>query len=84
MLKMVGAGKRGRQRIKLVVLGLSHLNLERLQQGQPIHFPGEDVTIPGVEFMIFSGATEATMAREMEELIGPQTKTKIDPRTTDA
>lgn len=84
MLKMVGPGHRGPRKIKLIVLGLSHLNLERLRQGQPIHFPGEDVTIPGVEFMIFSGATEATMARELEELVGPNTKTKIDPRTTDA
>jgi hypothetical protein len=86
MLKMGGDGVRketGRP-VKLVVLGLSHRNLERLKAGEPIMFKGEDVAVADVDFIIFSGETEASMAREMADLIGPGTRTKIDPRTTDA
>jgi hypothetical protein len=81
MLKMVGEARGGR---KLVILGLSHMNLQRLKQGKPIHFPGEDVALAGVEVMIFSGKTEQSMARDLADLVGPGTQTKIDPRTTDA
>lgn len=85
MLKMVGSGKRQDGTIvDTVVLGLSKVNIKRLQEGKPIIFKGEDVRIPCVEFIIFAGDTEASMTRELEELIGPNTQTKIDPRTTDA
>src|SRR5215475_15429681 len=80
MLKMVGAGKRGSKNIQIVVFGLSHTNLDRLREGQPIHFPGEDVGIENVEIMIFAGESEQSMQRELAELIGPKTQTKIDPR----
>lgn len=85
MLKMAGNGVRrneGNKPVKLVVLGLSHMNLSRLRAGQPIIFRGEDVDQPGVEFIIFSGETEHSMAMEMQELVGPYTRVKLDPRTT--
>jgi hypothetical protein len=80
---MVGAGKRGSKNVQVVVFGLSHVNLERLREGQPIHFPGEDVGIQNIEFIIFSGVDERTMQRELHELIGPKTEVKIDPRFKD-
>jgi len=84
MLKMVGNGKRGDRPIRFVVFGLSHTNLDRLRAGQPITFPGEDVGIEGVEFLIFAGETEQSMGRELADLVGPNTKTRIDRRVTDA
>lgn len=72
MIKMAGRARRhkdGRQ-VKLVVLGLSHMNLERLKQGESIMFDGEEVKLPNVNIVIFSGATEATMQKEVIELLG--------------
>jgi hypothetical protein len=83
MLKMVGAGKRGDKNIQVVMLGLSHINLDRLREGQPIRFAGEDVGIPAAEFVIFAGVDERTMQRDLSELIGPRTRVKIDPRFKD-
>jgi len=85
MLKMVGAGKRpGGQTIKVVVLGLSRVNVERLQAGQPIIVRGDEIGLDEADIVLFAGETEASMAREMEELVGPATRVKMDPRTTDA
>ncbi len=82
MLKMVGAGKRYGRPIKVIVLGLSRINIDRLGKGQPIEFSGEDVGLEDVEIVIFAGATEELMARQLADLIGPQTQTNMDPRTT--
>lgn len=84
MLKAGAHGKHDGRDVKIVLLGLSKVNITRLQAGQPITFAGEDVGLPGVEFLIFSGDTEASMARQLEELIGPATDVRMDPRTTDA
>ena len=84
MLKMVGEATRGSRPIRLVVLGLSHQNLARLKAHQPIAFPGEDVGLPDMEFVIFSGETEQSMAREMADLVGPNTNVSTDPRLHDA
>jgi hypothetical protein len=83
MLKLAGKGMRDGQPVRLVVLGLSHQNLVRLKAGQPIHFRGEDVEIEGVDFLIYSGQTEQTMARELSDLVGPRTQTRIDPQFKD-
>lgn len=84
MLKIVADGSKAGKNMQFVVLGFSHANLERLKNGKPIIFSGEDVKIPGVEFIIFSGETEQSMARDFSDLVGPNTETKLDPRTTDA
>lgn len=84
MLKAGAVGTKGGRPVQIVVLGLSKVNIERLQAGQPIMFSGEDVRLPAVEFVIFAGDTEASMARQLEELIGPGTDVRIDPRTRDA
>lgn len=83
MLKAAAHGSKDGKPHHVVILGLSHGNLTRLKAGQPIAFDGAEVGVPGVEIMIFSGETEQAMAREIEELIGPQTRVRIDTRLRD-
>jgi hypothetical protein len=84
MLKMVADATRGPRKITLVMLGLSHNNLDNLKAGKPITVKGEDVNLPGAEILIFAGKDERTMQRELQELIGPKTQVHIDPRLADA
>jgi hypothetical protein len=84
MLKMGGRGERDGKPVELMIIGLSHKNLEKLKQGQPIKCRASDFGCSGdIEIMIFSGESEQAMAREMHELIGPQTRVKIDPKLRD-
>ena len=83
MLKMMAEGTKEGKKLRLVILGLSQINVERLKAGMPIHFDGAEVGLPGNEFMIFVGDNEPQMAREVHELIGPRTNVKIDPRFRD-
>ena len=57
----------------LMIFGLSRENIERLQKGQPIKIDLSEMGMEG-HAMIFAGDTEATMAAELAELIGPDTK----------
>lgn len=49
----------------LVILGLSRMNLEKLQEGKPIAFDGDEVGIGGKRIMIMFGETENDIAREL-------------------
>lgn len=79
MLKAALKTKSGRS---LVILGLSHVNLQRLKEGKAIKIDGNELGI-SVDISIFSGETEQTMAKDIAEFIGPQTEVKIDRRLTD-
>lgn len=83
MLKMAAKGQKGGKPLQIVVLGLSHVNLDRLKAGEPIVVNAAELGLPDTEIFIFSGRDEMTMAREVEELIGPSTRTTIDPRLRD-
>ncbi len=61
---------------KLIGMGLSHVNLERLKAGQPIKFNGESIGMPGHDFLIFAGRTEKSMAKELDPAITAQTIVK--------
>jgi hypothetical protein len=50
-----------------IFLGLSDANIAKLQSGQPIKIDEGDEIGLGVEVVIFHGATEVDMARELEE-----------------
>lgn len=63
----------------LIILGLSHENLRRLKQGEPIRIDMEDLGIKGSTCFIFSGKDEKAMAKEMSEFIGPDTKIRELP-----
>ena len=80
MLKMMAEGTKNGKPTRLVILGLSKLNVERMQAGMPIHFDRAEVGLPNVEFTIFTGSTEPEMAAAVHELIGPTTRVKVDPR----
>jgi hypothetical protein len=62
----------------LVLLGLSRMNVERLMGDMPIRFAGEEIGLPGITFVIVGGETEQTIADQLGELIGPETK--VDDR----
>ncbi len=73
MIKCVARGAQG----AVVVLGLSHENLRRLRDGQPIRFYGDELGLPGVHAVtIFAGESEDTMEQMLREhgLIGPGTR----------
>jgi len=76
MLKMIAAATRqGSARpVQVVMLGLSHLNLDRLKAGEPITFPGEHINLPNTDFIIFAGETEASMQHEVQELLKPKSE----------
>lgn len=65
----------GNGKNRLLIFGLSAGNIERLKKGQPIDI---DLTEMGLEgrAVIFAGETEATMAADLSEMIGPQTKVR--------
>jgi hypothetical protein len=69
---------------KIVGLGLSTANLERLKQDDPILVHLADLGIQSdLTILIFWGESEEKMhARFMREgLIGPETEIKIDQKT---
>ena len=73
MIKFTAQG-RGR---KLIGIGLSAGNIKRLKQGKPVHIFGEELGFPGIEIMIFYGATERKMQEDLSEFIGPETRIHI-------
>ena len=57
----------------LIVLGLSRENIRRLKGGAPIDIDLSEMGLSG-HIVIFAGETEQSMAEELAELIGPETK----------
>jgi len=84
MIKAAGTVRRADKLAKLVIFGLSHENLRRLKDNQPIIFAGDELGLPDTEIVIFSGETEASMARDLDTFIGEKTETNINQRKTDA
>ena len=50
-----------------IVLGLSKINLDRLKEGKPIAFDGEEIGIPHRRIFIMYGETELEIIHELEE-----------------
>ena len=57
----------------LYILGLSALNLAKLREGRPMVIQLEDMGGSG-EVVIMFGETEGDIARELADLIGPETQ----------
>lgn len=51
----------------LVILGLSRLNVEKLQEGKPIVFDGGEVGLTGARVLIMFGETENDIVRELAQ-----------------
>lgn len=83
MLKAMVTGTKDGTPCKLIVLGLSHRNLERLKNREPIRFTADEFGWANTDIFIFAGETEQSMGREIAELVGPETKVTIDPRLRD-
>lgn len=79
MMKIKTKWKGGRP---LVILGLSHRNLDKLRadglRGY-ILIDGEALGIP-LDVVITAAATEQEMMRVFADGIGPETELRIDPR----
>ena len=71
MIKMGGTTKSGR---KLVILGLSEMNLVRLREKKPLVVHGVEVGVPELEMLVICwGETEDALTKELGSLIGPET-----------
>lgn len=69
MVKFLGvSGNR-----KVLGLGLSRANLENLIAEHPIAFSGEQISLDGLDVIIFFGETEA----EMEKTIGDRCSCRV-------
>lgn len=62
---VLGGNSQGR---RIIILGLSHENLDRLRAGKPIQLAGDALGFAG-DIVIFGGETERTMAREIVDLM---------------
>jgi hypothetical protein len=81
MVKFTAAGRT--PGVVVVGLGLSHLNIQKLLAGQPIHVRLQDLNLPyPVEIMILAGENENRIADDLEkagfEMPDPD-KIHIDP-----
>jgi hypothetical protein len=65
MLKAIG----GRPGDYIVVLGLSHRNLERLKADQPVLVDLATLGLPGIRVVIFTGPTEEQMEATLAPLL---------------
>lgn len=68
---------------KILVIGLSEVNIERLREGKPVHFYTQEVGFVGggvEQIFIFTGKDEQEMKRQFSELIGPDTDVKDTSR----
>lgn len=63
---------------KTLLLGLSATNIARLKLGQPIKFNLSTMGLEDREIVIFYGEDEIAMKKQLEPLIGPDTKFKDD------
>jgi hypothetical protein len=79
MLKASSQTKDGRP---VMLFGLSAMNLKRLKEGKPIRINAAAEGLPFAgEILIFYGRTEHDMIEDWHQFIGPDTKTRIDPRS---
>jgi hypothetical protein len=86
MLKMYAIGERDGKSMRLIILGLSHRNLDELykKKGRPIKIIGSDVGLEDdVEIFIIGGKDERTMQHDFMEFVGPETEVHIDPKLKD-
>jgi hypothetical protein len=57
----------------VLIFGLSEVNMTKLKEGKPITIELEGLGLPGKVF-IFYGKTEDDMKKDLQSLMGPQTK----------
>lgn len=73
---MIKFAVKGDDNRTLFGFGLSAKNIEMIKNDCPIKFDGESIGLNGMDFLIFSGDTEESMKKDLEQYIGPRTKVK--------
>jgi hypothetical protein len=53
----------------MLILGLSKLNVERLQEGKPILFDATDFGFPGKSISIIYGVTEEAIKDDLDSMV---------------
>lgn len=53
----------------MLILGLSKLNVEKLQEGKPIVFDATDFGFPGKTISIVYGETEAAIKDDLDSMV---------------
>ena len=76
MVKLVAHLENGR---RLVLFGISEGNVQRLKERKPIHIHGEEIGLPGLDFAIQYGETEADIAMELRAILGDRVVTRPPP-----
>lgn len=72
MIKALATSADGKR--KILVLGISELNVENLKKGHPIHIHGEEIGIP-VDVFICYGKDEDAIRRDLlGDLISSETQ----------
>lgn len=61
---------------RLVGVGLSEGNINKLRQGLPILFPLEEMKVPGADLFLFAGETEQEMMKQLDFAITGTTEIK--------
>jgi hypothetical protein len=64
MVKLTGVSKNGKL---AVVLGLSKLNCDKLLEGKPIFFLGDEIGIPGISVTIVGGEDEQKIVESLKK-----------------
>lgn len=78
MLKATAKGKNG----TVLILGLSHANLDKLRADGTngfIRIVGAEMGLP-IDIMITAGETEAALAHDLDDLIGPDTEVHVSSK----
>lgn len=59
---------------KLVGLGLTDENIERLRAGKPIHVDLREMNLPyDIQILVFAGKDESALRAALQPLVGPNT-----------
>lgn len=53
----------------ILILGLSKMNVERLQEGQPVLFDATAFGFPGKQILITYGETETTIKADLDAML---------------
>lgn len=69
MIKAVANGANGR---KIVLLGITDKNIEKMREGKPIQIHGEEMTLDKIDIWIITGKDEAHLQEMLSPLIHPE------------
>lgn len=70
MIKAVCDGADGR---KIVLLGITDMNIVRMREGKPIQIYGEEMGLGKIDIWIITGKDEVALQKTLAPLIGPET-----------